>query len=132
MAKVFTIRGTVLQMKRWIKFKHWLIHKLGGFTEQNYIEGNVPVGTYNHCSFEVRQVSTNFVPIEIRKHISNKIINGYDCFPAIYDNLAYQIGQYIVDHKLFREYHSERTDLDSVEFWWTVWVADPKEIGKDF
>lgn len=116
-------------MKRKIKNKirTWLIRKLGGFTEQNYIEGNIPSGTYNHCSFEVRQVATNFVPIEIRKPISNRIIYGYDYAP-IYDDLAYQIGQYIVAHGLFREYHSERIDLESVEFWWTVWVADPKDM----
>lgn len=45
-------------MKRiWIKFKIWLIKKLGGFTAQNYIDGNIPNGTYTNCTFEVRQVT---------------------------------------------------------------------------
>ena len=127
MAKMFTIRGIVLQMKRWIKFKHWLIRKLGGFTEQNYIEGNIPSGTYNHCSFEVRQVPINFIPIKVSKLISNPDIESYG-FAPIYDDLAYQIGHQIVDHKLFQECCSERIDLDSAKFWWTVWIADPKDM----
>lgn len=123
--KVFTIRGIVLQMKRWIKFKHWLIRKLGGFTEQNYIEGKIPSGTYNHCSFEVRQVPFDSIPIKIRKLISNQNIENYG-FAPIYDDLAYQIGHQIVDHKLFQECCSETISLDSVEFAWTVWVVAPK------
>lgn len=117
-------------MKRWIKFKHWLIRKLGGFTEQNYIEGCVPSGVYNNCSFEVRQVTTNFIPIKISKHISNRIIENYDYAP-IYDDLAYQIGHYIVDHKLFHEYYSQIIYLDAMEFEWTVWIANPKDIRKE-
>ena len=117
-------------MKYWIKFKHWLIHKLGGFTEQNYIEGNIPSGTYNHCSFEVRQIRPEMIPIKMNRHIANRDVARFrECgWDSVYADLAYRIGRYIVDNKLYHEYNAEMNDFDAMEFEWTVYLLNPKDM----
>lgn len=117
-------------MKYWIKFKHWLIHKLGGFTEQNYIEGNIPSRTYNHYSFEVRQIRPEMIPIIINRHIANRDVTRFrECgWDSVYADLADRIGRYIVDNKLYHEYNAERNDIDAMEFEWTVYLLNPKDM----
>lgn len=126
-------------LKAWIKFKIWLIKKLGGFTEQNYIDGSIPQGTYNHCSFEVRQIRPEIVPIKMNRHITNRDVARFrECgWDSVYADLADRIGRYIVDNKLYHEYNAERNDFeynaerndfDVMEFEWTVYLLNPKDM----
>lgn len=119
-------------LKAWIKFKIWLIKKLGGFTEQNYIDGSIPQGTYNNCAFEVeiKSVRPEIIPIHISKSVINRDIEYLQetNFASLYSFLADDIGRYIVEHHLYHEYNEERLQTDSMKFEWTLWIVNPRDM----
>ena len=112
-------------MKLLNKFRHWLIHKLGGFTEQKYFDDT--------NSYTIRTISPEVIPLEVGQFIDAQTFLRMQetGFESLYNMLANEIGYYIVNNNLYYELNEETHQiLDGVRFKWRVWIVNPKDMIK--
>lgn len=107
-----------------IKFRIWLIKKLGGFTAQNYIDDTVPSGTYTNCSFEVK--------VDNRKPVHISYQTNVGCYGSspeyremLFDHVALELGKQILKKQLYTKLVSQSISYSGSVFRFDIEVLPP-------